>query len=110
MRPFPGPGRAIPISTNGGFEPLWSRDGKELFYREGDALKAVTFRQSDPLAPGETATVLEGKYARAPYGGRQANHNVSLDGQRVLFVRRKNLPQPTTIQVVLNWPAALWGR
>ncbi len=33
--PFPGPGARIPISANGGTDPLWSRDGRELFYARG---------------------------------------------------------------------------
>lgn len=32
-----------------------------------------------------------------PYGGRSANYDMSLDGQRFLMVRRKSLPKPTTI-------------
>jgi Tol biopolymer transport system component len=109
VRPFPGLGAAIPISTNGGIEPVWNRNGEELFYREGDALKSVTLSTSGTLERGVPTTVFEGRYERAPYGGRSANYDVSLDGQRFLMVRRKNLPRPTTIHVVLNWPAALIG-
>jgi Tol biopolymer transport system component len=41
VQPFPGPGGKVPISTNGGLQPMWSRDGRELFYRAGDSLMAV---------------------------------------------------------------------
>jgi serine/threonine-protein kinase len=110
VRPFPGPGAAMPISTNGGIEPVWSRDGRELFYREGDALKSVKLTTQGTFQRGIPTTVLEGRYERAPYGGRAANYDVSLDGNRLLMVRRKNLPQPNTIHVVLNWPDALLRR
>jgi Tol biopolymer transport system component len=36
LRPVPGPGGATPVSINGGIEPLWSRDGKTVFYRTPD--------------------------------------------------------------------------
>ena len=34
MQPFPGPGRRELISTNGGGQPAWAGNGRELFYRE----------------------------------------------------------------------------
>jgi Tol biopolymer transport system component len=44
VRPFPGPGRAWPISTNSGRRPFWRRDGKEIFYVAAGRLMAVTVR------------------------------------------------------------------
>ena len=38
VQPFPEGGRVIPISTGGGTEAVWSRDGRELFYRDGNRL------------------------------------------------------------------------
>lgn len=37
VQPFPGPGERILISSGGGKEPVWSRDGRELFYRQDTA-------------------------------------------------------------------------
>ena len=42
VRPFPGPGQEFTISTGGGKEPVWSRDGSELFYRSAADLMVVT--------------------------------------------------------------------
>jgi eukaryotic-like serine/threonine-protein kinase len=110
VQPFPGPGRRLQISTAGGVEPVWSRDGRELFYRRGNALLSVALdATSDELDPGTPEQLLEGRYQFAPFGGRQANYDVSLDGRRFLMVRRKNLPRPTAIEIVLNWPEALLG-
>ena len=36
LRPIPGPGAATPVSIQGGIEPVWSRDGKTVFYRTPD--------------------------------------------------------------------------
>jgi hypothetical protein len=53
VQPFPGPGRKVPISINGGRQPVWSRDGRELFYRAEDSMMVVAvqhgpFRASAP--------------------------------------------------------------
>ncbi len=42
VQPFPGPGHRERISWDGGTQPLWARKGHELFYRDGDAIMAVT--------------------------------------------------------------------
>ena len=110
VRPFPDSGGPTQISTNGGIEPAWSRDGRELFYREGNALKSVRIASTGAFERATPTTVFEGRYELAPYGGRSPNYDVSLDGQLFLMVRRKNLPQLTTIHVVLNWPDALFRR
>jgi Tol biopolymer transport system component len=36
VRPYPGPGAAIKVSTDSGIEPAWTRGGKELVYRSGE--------------------------------------------------------------------------
>jgi serine/threonine-protein kinase len=108
VRPFPGQGPDVPASTGGGTEPVWSRDGRELFYRQGNSLWSARLT---PAGTFERAVMLfETSFEPAPYGGRSANYDVSLDGQRFLIVRRKPLPKPATIQIVLDWPRALIGR
>src|SRR5262249_3784661 len=44
LRPFPGPDRKWPVSTQGGTSPCWNRNGKEIFYRKGNAIMAVEVR------------------------------------------------------------------
>ena len=41
VQPFPDPGAKLPVSTGGGVQPVWARDGRELYYREGEWLMAV---------------------------------------------------------------------
>ena len=41
VQPFPEGGQRWLISTGGGIEPMWSRDGRELFYRNGNQMMAV---------------------------------------------------------------------
>jgi Tol biopolymer transport system component len=53
VRPFPGPGNAIRISTTGGFAPEWSADGSELFYLSEDGMMAVPIEYAATLNPGQ---------------------------------------------------------
>ncbi len=46
VRPFPGPGGKWQISTGGGGYPVWSRNGKELFYRTVDS-KIIVVNYTD---------------------------------------------------------------
>ena len=53
VQSYPGPGRTWQISTSGGTDPHWRRDGKELYYRGLDQkLMAVEIRGGDALEPG----------------------------------------------------------
>ncbi len=51
VQPFPGPGPKVAISSDGGIQPAWSRDGRELFYRQDDVMMVVPVG-SDPTKAG----------------------------------------------------------
>ena len=105
VQPFPEGGRPIPISTNGGMEPLWSRDGSELFYWGGDRFMVVTIGDGPGLDPSLPTVLFEGDFDRAQLGlgATPPNYDVSREDLFVM-VRRKNPLTPTVINVVLNWP------
>jgi hypothetical protein len=42
LRPNAGPEARIPVSTSAGWQPVWSRDGRELYYRESNRVMRVT--------------------------------------------------------------------
>ena len=48
-RPYPDGSAKLLVSTGGGGSPVWSRDGRELFYREGDRVMAVPVHLGDEL-------------------------------------------------------------
>ncbi len=110
VQPFPELGPRVQVSTSGGVEPVWNRNGGELFYREGDRLMSVRLAKAVALDPAAPVALFEGHYENVPYGGRCANYDVTPDGRRFLMVRRKNLPRPTEIHIVFNWPAVLLSR
>jgi Tol biopolymer transport system component len=103
MRPYPGPGRKEPISTEGGTEPVWNPNGRELFYRSGDKMMAVDIVTQPSFAAGKPHILFEGPYVPTPL--TFPNYDVSPDGQRFLMLKPSESAQaaPTQINVVLNW-------
>ena len=101
VQSFPEPGGRTQISTSGGIEPVWSHDGRELFYLNGDAMMAVEIRTSPTLVASTPRLLFEGRYVRSPNG--VASYDVSADG-RFLRVQPMHPDPPTDqIQVTLNW-------
>jgi Tol biopolymer transport system component len=106
VRAFPGPGERLTISTEGGNEVVWSRDGREVFYRSGDAMMAVSVMPGAVLNVGRPRKLFEKQYE--PTLALWPNYDVSLDGQRFLMVKTvEQEAAPTQINVVLNWAEEL---
>jgi eukaryotic-like serine/threonine-protein kinase len=106
VRPFPGPDRKVQVSTEGGSFPRWSRNGNELFYRNGNRMMAVQItRRSQDVDPVLSAPTLlfEAKYATV--GTTLAGYDVSLDDQHFIFVRED--ATAGRLRVVLNWTEEL---
>jgi len=102
VRPYPGPGEKLPISIGGGNEPMWRRDGRQLFYRVGDSMMAVDIQTSPTVSAGKPKKLFEKSYERS--NALWANYDVAPDGQHLLMVRRDVPSTPVThINVVLNW-------
>ena len=94
--PYPGPGGRWQVSTDGGSGPIWSRDGRELFFKSGGRLMVAgvetrpTFRAGLPKPLFDLTNV--GDYDVAP------------DGARFVIARSPETagaPQP--LAVVLGW-------
>jgi len=102
VRPFPDveSGRWT-ISTYGGNEPLWSPNGKELFYRARDLRMMTVPIETEPeFKPGEPKFMFEFKFAIE--AGR--DYDISPDGQRFLFVKEGDvLEEDTELIVVQDW-------
>ena len=62
VQPFAGPGGRSQISTDGGSEPVWSRDGRELFYLNGDRMMAVEITTAPAFRAGAPRLLFEGRY------------------------------------------------
>ncbi len=103
VQPYPGPGGKWQISTEGGTEPAWNPNGRELFYRSGDKMMAVDIAIQPGFAAGKPRMLFEGRYKPAPFP--IANYDVSPDGQRFLMLKPGESAEaaPTQINVVQNW-------
>jgi hypothetical protein len=99
VQPFPGPGARVPISSDGGKEPVWSRDGQELFYREGTAMVAVAVSSEPTFSVEKRELLFDGPYQADGVG--HPSYDVSLDGRRFLMMRSDSR-QRSQIHVVVN--------
>ena len=101
VQSFPGREGKFQVSTNGGTRPVWSRDGKELFY----------------LAPGKMMAVDVKTLASFEHGlpkplfdllvDNTSRFDVSPDGKRFLVVASGGDSAAISLMVVLNWQAGV---
>jgi len=108
VQPFPDPGGKWQISTDGGTEPLWSRNGRELFYRSGNRMMTVEVTTQTSFSVGKPRRLFEGQYLAMPFPQLGVAYDVSSDGQRFLMVEEgEQFSAATQINVVQNWTEEL---
>ena len=102
VKAYPGPGGIVQISSEGGSEPLWARDGKELFYRNGDKMMVISV-QTEPTFKmlANPRILFQGSYYSGTFGWA-SNYDVTPDGQQFVMVKQAET-SATQINVVLNW-------
>jgi len=98
VQPYPGAEERWPISTNGGLFPVWSRDGSELFYQQGNQMMVVAIRDEPTFTAEKPRLLFEIPYI----GGGSDSFDVSLDGQRFVMAKQSET-SAIQIHVVLNW-------
>ncbi len=106
VQTFPTSGSRVRVSTGGGYQPRWRRDGRELFYIAPDRkLMAVGVR------PG---AVFEAGVPQTLFGTRvltltefRNHYAVTADGQRFLICSTDEETSAPPISVVVNWPTVL---
>jgi Tol biopolymer transport system component len=103
VRSVAQPDEVVAVSGDGGREPNWAPDGKELFYRRGDAFLAVKVEMAGKLSVGEEKKLFEIRNAAWGQSANHAGYAVSPDGKRFLVQRLDAKAIPTQINVVLNW-------
>jgi len=109
VQPYPGPGARVPVSIGGGVQPVWSPDGRELFYRslnEPTMMVATITGDVTPVVNDRTSLFSATPYLRGT-GPRQ--YHVAPDG-RFLMLKPVNdsgesgeVDGNPQITVVLNW-------
>lgn len=73
------------VSAGGGTEPIWSRDGRMLYFCLGNAVLRASIETGTRLGAGRPSRVFEGTFA---FAGSYAfaNYDVSPDGRRFVMV------------------------
>lgn len=105
VRPFPETDKGQwQISTKSGNSPLWSPDGRELFYQDGEAMMVVAVETTGSFSPAPPKLLFTGKYDR---GGGLRNFDITPDGRRFIMIKETG---PTLdpsardqLTIVLNW-------
>ena len=115
---FPTGGDKQQVSDNGGGQPVWSKDGKELFYVEGDTLVVVPVTTKPSFSADPPGRLFRSARFRGVFMGTdalRAQYDASADGQRIVLAEpveeEASTPPPDhragelgrTIHVVQNW-------
>ena len=107
VQPFPQSGSRVRVTTSGGFEPRWRRDGKELFYLSLDGtLTAVPVNAAETFESGPPQRLFQ---TRVPFLGSiyRSDYEVVGDGRRFLVNTLMEGAAAAPITVVVNWTAGL---
>jgi Tol biopolymer transport system component len=108
VAPFPGPGGNWKISTAGGTQPRWRRDGRELFYVAPDTtLMAVDVEPGPTFEAGAARPLFRARWREPVSANDLFAYDVSADGQRFLINTEMKEAVPLPLTLVVNWTAAL---
>jgi eukaryotic-like serine/threonine-protein kinase len=104
---FPSGNGKWPISTEGGGQPMWGRDGRELFYRDGDKIMTVGIEAKSSFTSMKPKLL----FARSQSGRNQpglTGYDVAPDGKRFLMLKDSEAEgAPVQLNVVVNWSEEL---
>lgn len=104
VTPYPKADGKWQISTDGGIEPVWSPDGRELFYREKSKMMAVSIETSPSFKAGKPKMLFEKMYYSYSY---TSSYDIHPDGNRFLMIEAEEEPDSNQISIVLNWDEEL---
>jgi WD40 repeat protein len=104
VQAFPDAGGKWQISTQGGRDPMWRRDGKELFYISPDGrMLSVDIAAGATFQAGVPKALFDGVRSNDNQLGR--SYAVTADGQQFLVIRPDRARAIPATTVVVNWSA-----
>lgn len=110
VTPFPNTSTSrVQVSAIGGAEPLWSRDGRELFFQDHDGFLTSARIETMPdfRVVNRTRLFSRERYTFTIFGSPY--YDISPDGTRFIMSRPANSNNSERLVVVLNWFAELRG-
>jgi eukaryotic-like serine/threonine-protein kinase len=105
VRPFPSGAGRWQVSVGGGFEPRWSPDGRELFYRHLGTLFRVPIEPGSGFVTGRPERVLDGMFT----SGGPLSYGVAGDGRFLRLLRQQSASETGGAALVLNWADEMRG-
>ena len=119
VQPYPALDHRVQVSIEGGSEPVWRRDGREMYYLQNVSaasgplnvrVMAVPVTTTPTLSAGTPHLLFEGAFRSD--GSAFRNYDVTPDGQRFLMVQEVQRPSARVSQMVLvqNWVEELKQR
>jgi serine/threonine-protein kinase len=102
VEPVPGPGGRRQISSDGGEQPRWVRNGREIIYRNGTKMMSVPVQLQRMFRADKPIELFDRKFDS---GGAVDGYDVSSDGQTFVMTRSEH-ENPKEIRVVMGWPAS----
>jgi len=104
VRPFPQDGPSLRVSSRGGTDPMWSRDGAELVYRSGPRIMSAAHDRRSKSSPFAAPQLL---FTGTFDFSQERNWAMNPDGSFIMI-----RADPTTgrqLRVVFNWFDELLG-
>ena len=104
---FPMRGLRIQLSPDGGSDPIWRRDGKEILYRKGSTICSVMVEeQGEDLSAKAPVALFQ---VRVPIGviAEDMPMAVTRDGSKILFAQGTEQPNPQLTYVMTAWDTLL---
>jgi hypothetical protein len=104
--PYPGLDGRFQISTSGGVQPLWRRDGKEIFFVDTEGrLMSVAIKSFQPFTAGNPETLFPTQIIGTR--GIPNQFDVAPDGKKFLINSRTEEAKDVPLVLVNNWTAGL---
>ena len=101
---FPQPGTRVRVTTAGGTEPRWRRDGRELYFRRGSEIHHVELGPGQLFQHGDPPEV-QAMNRLFDAGAAVRSYDVSPDGRRFLINLPASSNARTPISLVHHWSA-----
>jgi len=106
IQSFPQLGSRIQVSTSGGDQPVWSRDGSKLFFRGNDAIQEITFQPGSPPSVSKARSLFPDSF-ESPQAGSHTGYDVFPDGRFLMIQSESGSDLASEIVVVVNWAEEL---
>ena len=104
VRPVLGPAGRLQVSVASGWQPVWSADGRQLYYRTQGYMMRATIARGSEMTVTRRDTLFKDDFVQH----NMTNYDVFPGGKELLMIRAH--PNPVHAGIVLNWPELLRQR